>query len=180
MVEDLRTEVLSPTWCRWPSGQCYLEGIGSKGMVHLGDSPSLLRFGEGNAQKKWSGFMCGMSLGQAKSLGFYHCYGRLVNQEQNLCGSWNLTEKWYLKCHFCLKPQQVPTRSNLRKAEPLDCWDWGLDRGIPGLMILWEKTGTDMDGNFYKMSKKSPTGPTEWTPKPEYLIALATYLGVHW
>ena len=29
-------------------------------------------------------------------------------------------------------------------------------------------------------SKKSPTGPTERTPKPEYLIALATYLGVHW
>ncbi len=26
-------------------------------------------------------------------------------------------------------------------------------------------------------SKKSPTGPTERTPKPEYLIALATYLG---
>ena len=29
-------------------------------------------------------------------------------------------------------------------------------------------------------SKKSPTGPTEWTPQPEYLIALATYLGVRW
>ena len=29
-------------------------------------------------------------------------------------------------------------------------------------------------------SKKSPTGPSEWTPKPEYLIALATYLGVRW
>ena len=29
-------------------------------------------------------------------------------------------------------------------------------------------------------SKKSPTGPTEWTPKPVYLIALATYLGVCW
>ena len=27
-------------------------------------------------------------------------------------------------------------------------------------------------------SKKSPTGPTEWTPKPEYLIAKAPYLGV--
>ena len=27
-------------------------------------------------------------------------------------------------------------------------------------------------------SKKSPTGPTEWTPKPEYLIALAPYLRV--
>ncbi len=30
------------------------------------------------------------------------------------------------------------------------------------------------------ISKKSPTGPTERTPKPEYLIALATYLGVRW
>ena len=30
------------------------------------------------------------------------------------------------------------------------------------------------------VSKKSPTGPTERTPKPECLIALATYLGVRW
>ncbi len=30
------------------------------------------------------------------------------------------------------------------------------------------------------MSKKSPTGPTERTPKPKYLIAFATYLGVRW
>ena len=30
------------------------------------------------------------------------------------------------------------------------------------------------------ISKKSRTGPTERTPKPEYLIALATYLGVRW
>ena len=29
-------------------------------------------------------------------------------------------------------------------------------------------------------SKKSPTGPTERTPEPEYLIALAIYLGVRW
>ena len=29
-------------------------------------------------------------------------------------------------------------------------------------------------------SKKSPTGFPERTPQPEYLIALATYLGVHW
>ena len=30
--------------------------------------------------------------------------------------------------------------------------------------------------------KKSPTGPSEWTPKPENLIALqvATSLGVRW
>ena len=29
-------------------------------------------------------------------------------------------------------------------------------------------------------SKKSPTGPTERTPKPEYLIALVTSLGLRW
>ena len=29
-------------------------------------------------------------------------------------------------------------------------------------------------------SKKSPTGPTERTPKPKYLISLAPYLGVRW
>ena len=28
---------------------------------------------------------------------------------------------------------------------------------------------------IYNISKKSPTGLTEWTPKPEYLLALATY-----
>ena len=32
---------------------------------------------------------------------------------------------------------------------------------------------------FY-FSKKSSAGPTERTPKPAYLIALATYLGVRW
>ena len=32
----------------------------------------------------------------------------------------------------------------------------------------------------FQWSKKSPTGPSEWTPKPEYLIALAPSLGVHW
>ena len=31
-----------------------------------------------------------------------------------------------------------------------------------------------------KKRAKSPTEPTEWTPRPEYLIALATYLGVRW
>ena len=35
---------------------------------------------------------------------------------------------------------------------------------------------------YYSISmfQESPTGPTERTPKPEYLIALATYLGVRW
>jgi len=35
-------------------------------------------------------------------------------------------------------------------------------------------------GLFHLLSKKSPTGPSEWTPQSEYLIALAHYLGVHW
>ena len=34
--------------------------------------------------------------------------------------------------------------------------------------------------NWMDISKKSPTGPTERTPKPEYLQALVTYLGVRW
>ena len=33
---------------------------------------------------------------------------------------------------------------------------------------------------YIYISKKSQTGPTERTPKPEYLIALATYLRVRW
>ena len=45
------------------------------------------------------------------------------------------------------------------------------------------KLGYWMDMNLmsFLVSKKSPTGPTERTPKkPEYLVALATYLGVRW
>ena len=38
----------------------------------------------------------------------------------------------------------------------------------------------DTNGETFGLSKKSPTGPTEQTPKPEHLIALATYLGVRW
>ena len=34
--------------------------------------------------------------------------------------------------------------------------------------------------NHSIQSKKSPRGPTERTPRPEYLIALAIYLGVRW
>ena len=33
---------------------------------------------------------------------------------------------------------------------------------------------------LFPLSKKSPTGPTERTPNPEYLIALAIHLGVRW
>ena len=36
------------------------------------------------------------------------------------------------------------------------------------------------DGQNYLKSKKSPTGPTERIPKPEYPVALATYLGLRW
>lgn len=40
--------------------------------------------------------------------------------------------------------------------------------------------GTGRCGAEIQNSKKSPTGPTERTPKPENLIALATSLGVRW
>ena len=45
--------------------------------------------------------------------------------------------------------------------------------GFPLVLLVW-------GGEGYQLSKKYPTGPTERTPKPEYLIALATYLGVRW
>ena len=37
-----------------------------------------------------------------------------------------------------------------------------------------------MWGTDFHLSKKSPAGPTERNPKPEYRISLATYLGVRW
>ena len=40
---------------------------------------------------------------------------------------------------------------------------------------IWEQ-----QKEFFMSSKKSPTGPTEWTPKPVYSIALVPYLGVRW
>ena len=39
---------------------------------------------------------------------------------------------------------------------------------------------TELNVVTFHNSKKSPTGPTERSPKPGYLITLATYLGVRW
>ena len=38
----------------------------------------------------------------------------------------------------------------------------------------------DVEKKRFHFSKKSPTGPTERTPKPEYLMGVATYLGARW
>ena len=40
------------------------------------------------------------------------------------------------------------------------------------------KSSEDFSTKF--SSKKSPTGPTEWTPQPGYLLALGTCWGVRW
>ena len=68
---------------------------------------------------------------------------------------------------------------NFRRESPKRCW-----RTTDG---SWEffvgptvHVGTIYFADCFTLSKKSPTGPSEWTPKPEYLIALAPYLGVHW
>ena len=42
---------------------------------------------------------------------------------------------------------------------------------------IWHRFMVVMLGKY---SKKSPKGPTERTPKPGYLIALAFHLGVRW
>ena len=48
--------------------------------------------------------------------------------------------------------------------------------------ILWPEklTRIPQSKDMLLLSKKSPTGPSEWTPTPEYLIALAPSLGVRW
>ena len=48
------------------------------------------------------------------------------------------------------------------------------------ILPLWKSSEflSEKTGNL--LSKKSPTGPTERTPNPEYLIALAIDLGVRW
>ena len=54
---------------------------------------------------------------------------------------------------------------------------------VPGGVEFWvskKRLGIWLENSKWVMSKKSPTGPTERTPKPEYLIALATSLGVRW
>ena len=46
---------------------------------------------------------------------------------------------------------------------------------------IWNKSRKEKHWpKSWHVSKKSPTGPTERTPEPEYLIALVTYLGVRW
>ena len=53
----------------------------------------------------------------------------------------------------------------------------GLQYGVAFFNLTKNKA---IFGKYMAKSEKSPTGPTERTPKPEYLIALATYLGVRW
>ena len=43
-------------------------------------------------------------------------------------------------------------------------------RGYKGVMLAMYPRNLQQD----------PLNDTEWTPKPEYLIDLATYLGVRW
>ncbi len=45
--------------------------------------------------------------------------------------------------------------------------------------FYFESCGSPLN-HWSIQSKKSPTGPTERTPNPEYLIALAINLGVRW
>ena len=54
-------------------------------------------------------------------------------------------------------------------------WRWSVKKKLPLCMGVINGISQSL------VSKKSPTGPTERTPKPEHpLLALATYLGVRW
>jgi len=73
------------------------------------------------------------------------------------------------------KQATVTTGQNIAAFESgIAACDWhqvssNVTRKLPK-SIVWNRV----------IPKKSPTGPTERTPKPEYLISLATYLGVRW
>ena len=81
------------------------------------------------------------------------------------------------------KPETILPQNRGAKVYPLCC---KTSRSLASRFVGWSWTGwTEGWGRFIQSpwwgySKKSPTGPGEWTPKPEYLIALAPYLGVHW
>ena len=68
------------------------------------------------------------------------------------------------------------------------CWGaiWVEDASLPSQSDIYDEimgknlTRRSQPRNVIGQSKKSPTGPTERTPKPEYLISLAPYLGVRW
>ena len=59
---------------------------------------------------------------------------------------------------------------------------FSINRWCPGKKIwgVLEETVTAYRYPFSNLSKKSPTGPTERTPKPGYLRTLATYLAIRW
>ena len=58
----------------------------------------------------------------------------------------------------------------------LEIRGWMSSKFLAALEVRW----VGRVDRFPVISKKSPTGPTERTPKPENLIALATSLGVRW
>ena len=58
----------------------------------------------------------------------------------------------------------------------LEIWQESLQESLQEKPAELRIQDSKIDDN----SKKSPTGPTERTPKPENLIPLATSLGVRW
>ena len=61
-------------------------------------------------------------------------------------------------------------------------WDWRVMRRDENFFQgrYGERMKKTYGTTYSYQSKKSLTGPTEWTPKPDYLIALAKYLRVRW
>ena len=62
---------------------------------------------------------------------------------------------------------------DIMKVSSIPTWFQPDELSINSMMLAF-------DLEFQIFSRKSPTVSTERTPKPEYLISLATYLGVGW
>ena len=109
--------------------------------------------------------------------------------------------EWVDTAHIWGQQLLTPNKTHLRICDlrsigpsfcqgprPYQLW-WLSPWGLVGMHKFNGKTCQYVRSNFSGLacdiqwcldSKKSPTGPTERTPKPKYLISLATYLGVRW
>ena len=116
----------------------------------------------------------------------------VIFRQKKLGGDFNPLEKHESNCIIPLSKNKnktylkpPPVRKQLHRCAPLpspiNLLSTKFRSADPTLQSRRRATDPEqLRNSFLYLSKKSPTGPTERTPKPEYLIALATSLGVRW
>ena len=154
----------------------------------------------GSGRIFWHGFLGSQRFGlrytvvttrrlESSSTSWSLCQAGSKFRRNNFFTIWKIPRTFYF-----LRPQKIstPLKKQLllkgpgypKDEEPIRLhrlkldW-WRLEVQLYGLI----EKDVKRNGFWYiwmHVSKKSPTGPAERTPKPEYLIALAPHLGVRW